>query len=165
MLAYYPYDITLIVCQVKKTRKFALDRKGLAKNGLSLIFHQYQRGRGTTEEGHIIASEEDYHIVYSLSDAFAHSLLEVSAPVLSFLEMLRNNANWTRADAQRSLKVSDKTIRRYIDQAAKAGFLETSGRGTEQAFKVIEIPKTRTVLPPPEKIFSFPGIQMSSGNR
>jgi hypothetical protein len=127
----------------------------------SALWHQYQRER--TEDGAIIADRRDYELVYGLSNVFTESVLPVSEPVLKLLEMLQSNPDMTRAEAQDALSVSDKTLRRHIDQAAKAGFLETEGRGAKQTFKVIEIPKPQTVLPSPEEIFSYlPDVQMSN---
>ncbi len=127
----------------------------------SALLHQYQRER--TGNGAVIADRRDYGLVYSLSNIFAESVLPVSEPVLKLLDMLQNNPDMTRAEAQDALLVSDKTLRRQIEQAARAGFLETEGRGTKQTFKVVEIPKPQTVLPSPEEIFSYlPHVQMSN---
>jgi hypothetical protein len=71
----------------------------------SVLLHQYQRKH--TEDGAVIADRQDYELVYTLSDAFTESVLPVSQPVLSFLKMLRDNPDMTRAEAQKALSISE----------------------------------------------------------
>ena len=127
----------------------------------SALLHQYQREH--TEGGAVIADRRDYELVYSLASVFTESVLPVSEPVLKLLEVLQKNPDMTRAGAQDALSVSDKTLRRQIAQATKAGFMETAGRGPGQTFSVVEIPEPQTVLPSPEEIFTnLSRVQMSN---
>jgi hypothetical protein len=138
--------------------------KVLALVKASALWHQYQRDR--TEDGAVIADRRDYELVYGLSDVFTESVLPLSQPALKFLKLLEGNPDLTRVEAQKALSVSERTLKRYIDAAKDAGFLETEGRGTKQTFKVVEMPETQTVLPPSDKIFAYlPGVRLSNFNQ
>jgi hypothetical protein len=130
----------------------------------SALWHQYQRER--TVDGAIVADERDYRLVYDgLGDIFVQSTLPVSRPVLTFLELVKAASNVAGDEIEQKLGLSDRSLRRYIVQAQKAGFLEAEGRGASQTFKVIEIPKATRVLPSPELLFQdiqpSPCVQMS----
>jgi hypothetical protein len=130
----------------------------------SAIFHQYQREG--TEDGNLIATEEDYRLVYSLSDAFAQSLLSVSAPVLNMLLAAKDMGTLTRAELQGKIGISLATMKRYISQAVKGEYINVEGRGQGQTITVIDIPGKRSVLPSLENIFLHSGepLTQNPGN-
>jgi len=115
------------------------------------LLHQYQRER--TGDGAVIATEEDYRIVYDLGDAFAQSMLPVSHPVVKMLNAIKSMKNTTKQELQAQIGVSNATMKRYLAQARQADLIETEGRGLSQKIKVIDTPASYTVLPDPEIIF------------
>jgi hypothetical protein len=118
----------------------------------SALWHQFQREE--TAEGAIVANEDDYRLVYSLADTFTQSVSQVSDAALTFLTTLRASPDMTKDQLCEELKVSMRTLNRYVGQAVKQGFIEVEGRGKNQKFNVIEIPEKQTVLPSPEAIFA-----------
>jgi hypothetical protein len=117
----------------------------------SALLHQYQRE--ATEDGHVVATEKDYRLVYSLSDSFAQSLLSVSAPVLNMLLAAREMGEPTRAELQERVRLSLATVKRYINQALKGEYITVEGRGQGQTITVVDIPEKQSILPSPENIF------------
>lgn len=118
----------------------------------SAIWHQFQRARDNNNA--IIADERDYRLVYELADVFIDSVLSVNERVLALLALVRDKQGMSRGEVQRALQVGDRQIRRYVDQAADCGYLETKGTGPGQILTVIEIPTPPIpILPAPEKIF------------
>ncbi|MCX5806971.1 MAG: DUF3854 domain-containing protein [Proteobacteria bacterium] len=117
----------------------------------SALFYCYQREQ--TQDGTIIANENDYKLVYSLSDAFTQSSLFVGKPVIEILQKVESIKECTRDDLLKSFSYSEKTLTRYISQAVGAGCLEIEGRGKKQKLKVLEIPEPVSILPKPEDIF------------
>jgi predicted DNA-binding transcriptional regulator YafY len=78
----------------------------------------------------------------------------VNERVLALLALVRDKQGMSRGEVQRALQVGDRQIRRYVDQAADCGYLETKGTGPGQILTVIEIPTPPIpILPAPEKIF------------
>ena len=127
----------------------------------SALWHQHQRQR--QDDGSIIATRQDYELVYGLSEVFMESALPVSPPVLSLVEMLAANPAMTRAEVLETCSSSDRSLRRHIDQAVQAGLLEKIGRGGKQTYRVIELPVPQTVLPSPDEVFSRRSdVQMSN---
>lgn len=117
----------------------------------SAVLHQYQREE--TEDGAVIANQDDYLLVHSLGDAFAQSLLSVSEPVVKMLEVARAMGKPTRPQLREKLAVSEATIKRYIGQAKREELIETEGRGEKQNITVLDVPRGFTVLPAPEDVF------------
>ncbi len=117
----------------------------------SALLHQYQREE--TEDGAVVANEDDYLLVHSLGDAFAQSLLSVSEPVVKMLEVARTMGKPTRPQLREKLAVSEATIKRYISQAKREELIETEGRGEKQTITVLDVPRGFTVLPAPEDVF------------
>ena len=118
----------------------------------SALLHQYQREE--TEDGAVVANEDDYLLVHSLGDAFAQSLLSVSEPVVKMLEVALTMGKPTRLELREKLAVSEATIKRYISQAKREELIETEGRGEKQTITVLDVPLGFTVLPPPEDVFA-----------
>lgn len=116
----------------------------------SALLHQYQREE--TEDGAVVANEDDYRLVHSLGDAFAQSLLSVSEPVVKMLEVARTMGKPTRSQLREKLAVSEATIKRYISQAKREELIETEGRGEKQTITVLDVPSGFTVLPAPEDV-------------
>jgi hypothetical protein len=124
--------------------------KGISLIKASALWHQYQRD--ITDDGAVIATRQDYELVFSLADVFTQSTLPVSAPVLKFLELLQRNPDITRREAEDILETTERSIQRYVSQAVKAQLLETDGRGAGQKFKVLDVPTAIAVLPSPEDV-------------
>ena len=125
----------------------------------SALFHQYQRE--ITEAGHIIATEEDYRLVYSLGDAFTQSLMPVSAPALNMLVTARDMGTPTWEELQKVVGRSRPTMNRYIKQLLGGEYITLEGRGKKQTITVLDIPERRSILPNPKNIFSISGEPMS----
>ena len=68
------------------------------------------------------------------------STLPVSGPVLTMLCTIGAGQSMSRKDLQKTLKVCDKSLRRYIGQALKGRYIQVEGRGPEQRIRVIELP-------------------------
>lgn len=117
----------------------------------SALLHQYQRQE--TDDGAVVANEDDYRLVHSLGDAFAQSLLSISEPVVKMLEVARTMGKPRRSELREKLAVSEATIKRYIGQAKREELIETEGRGEKQTITVLDVPSGFTVLPAPEDVF------------
>ncbi|MCX5811097.1 MAG: DUF3854 domain-containing protein [Proteobacteria bacterium] len=160
-----PYISALAELFPTKDERFMRDfDKVVSLIKASVLFHQYQREQ--TDDGVIIANENDYNLVYSLSDAFTQSLLPVGKPVIEILQAIDSIEGCIRNDLLNLFSHSEKTLTRYISQAVKAGCLETEGRGKKQKLKVLEIPEPVSILPRPEDIFkksiSISRVQLSN---
>jgi hypothetical protein len=134
--------------------------KAIAIIQASALLHQFQRKQ--TPEGVIIATEADYDVLLRLSDVFDQSSLSIPEAVIGFLKLIQQNAPIDRKRLTVLSGLSDRTIRRYRNEAVKAGYLETDGRGVKETYKVIDIPALTRVLPPKERIFPVSNVRMSN---
>jgi transcriptional antiterminator len=122
----------------------------------SALLHQYQRKEN--EDGFIIASKEDYEIVYSLRELLSQTVSSLSEPVKKFLIMIKSSEKEegdfiNREDLRKKLKVSPATIKRYVKTSLESDYIEAIGKGQKQLLRLIEIPDMISPLPEPEKIF------------
>ena len=74
------------------------------------------------------------------ADPFTESVLPLNTPVLNMLRTIGAGKAMSRKDLQETLKVCDKSLRRYIGQALKCRCIQVEGRGPEQRIRVIEVP-------------------------
>jgi len=122
----------------------------------SALLFQYQRTRDDNDR--IIATMEDYELVYSFRELISQSISVVSEVVTNFLNTCQNlqetEDSVTRAAVMKELQLSEKTIRRYINESVANELLETTGRGITQKLKVISIPDAISPMPSPDEIFS-----------
>ncbi len=131
----------------------------------SALVHQHKRAR--TEDGKVIASEEDYRIAYNLQELFTESFgglpkdIEVVVQTLKELlagaeeEKETTKAELVKALAERSGR-SDRTVRAWIERAVKLGYVGTSGKGKAGAkvyLKLEDLPQPQLPFPEPEEIF------------
>ena len=123
----------------------------------SALWHQYQRQQ--TEDGRIIAGQEDYCHIYQLADIFTQTTLPVNESLIEFLEFLAQYqgeddfSSVTRQDLENLLSRPVRTIKYWVKKAHDSGYIELDGKGKKQRYKVIEIPTSQNVLPDPEKVF------------
>lgn len=125
----------------------------------SALLFQYQRT--LDEHNRIIATREDYELIYRFRELISQSISVVSNVVTNFLKTCRKlqktEDSVTRAEVMKELQLSEKTIRRYINESVANELLETTGRGVTQKLKVISIPDAISPMPPPDEIFSDEG--------
>jgi len=127
----------------------------------SAFFHQYQRDRD--ENGNIVATPEDYQIVYDLQ----HLLFEVvfDKRLKDFIHAISELAGIAKAvtkkDLQDNLKLSKATVNRRIAKACQQGLIEVEGKGAKAIVRVIGEPEILYPLPKPKNIFSNLGEPMS----
>ena len=74
------------------------------------------------------------------ADPFTEAVLPLSEPVLTMLRTVGAGCSMRRNDMQEALRVCDKSLRRYIGQALKGGFIQVEGRGPGQRIRVMELP-------------------------
>lgn len=130
----------------------------------SALWHQHQRA--SDEDGHVIASEEDYKIVYSLRELISQTVSAISQPVKQFIEKIASLAPskeaWVdREKLKTELGVSLATIKRYVKAASESDYIKTFGIGKKQKLRVIDLPDTFSPLPSPEEIFGVLSEPMS----
>ncbi len=128
----------------------------------SALWHQYQRERDST--GRIIATEEDYKIVYSLKDLISEAMDHAPANILKFLFVAKKMGRPTREEVRKELSVSEATIKRYVRQCALGEFIMTTGRGKRQTIEVVDIPSPITPLPSPDRLFSLSSERLSGSS-
>jgi len=121
----------------------------------SALFFQYQREKD--KEGRIIAAEDDYLLVYLLKDLISQSISPISNQLERFLKTAQtlsiDDKLVTREELSKELKISDRTLQRYVKEAIENELIEVMGRGSKQKIKVINIPKTISPIPEPGVIF------------
>lgn len=130
----------------------------------SALWHQYQREKD--EDGHVIASEEDYRIVYSLRELISQTVSSISQPVKEFIEKINSLASTVdkfvnREKVKTELDVSETTVKRYVKAALEGEYIEAEGRGKKQRLRVIDMPDTFSPLPNPDNIFALSSEPMS----
>ena len=82
------------------------------------------------EDGSIIASRQDYELVYEPSECLHRERPSREwTGALKLLEVLQKNPDMTRAGCTRGPIHFGQDLEEDIAQATKAGLLETSGRG------------------------------------
>lgn len=132
-----------------------LKRLFLLINTCALMF-QFQREKD--QQGRIIATAKDYEIIYDLKDLFCQSIGVVPESVIKFLQTCKTlqdrGEEVTRSLMMKEMKISDRTVRRYMNEGVANDLLEVEGRGVNQKLRVIDIPKIISVMPSPEEIFS-----------
>jgi Transcriptional Coactivator p15 (PC4) len=74
------------------------------------------------------------------ADPVTEPVLPLSEPVLNMVRTVGAGCSMRRNDLQEALRVCDKSLRRYIGQALKGGFIEVEGRGPGQRIRVMELP-------------------------
>lgn len=74
------------------------------------------------------------------ADPSTEPVLPLSEPVLTMLHTVGAGCSMRRNDLQDALRVCDKSLRRYIGQALKGGFIQVEGRGPGQRIRVMELP-------------------------
>lgn len=127
----------------------------------SALLHQYQREK--TNEGHIVATESDYKLVFGLRNLISESVSPIPEPLINFLKTIQKiNSEPTREEIAKITQKSDKTIKRYIDLAQSNELVTAEGKGRNQKIRVIEIPELISPLPKPENIFSISRVQLSN---
>lgn len=127
----------------------------------SSFLHQYQRER--TEDGSIIADRRDYELVYRLRGLISQTVSHVGDQLLHFLKKAKEIGEPTRAEMEKVLSKSEKTLQRYVKEAKNKELIETEGRGRKVKIKVVSIPEPVSPLPTPEEIFyNSPVVQMSN---
>lgn len=123
----------------------------------SALWHQFQREQ--TEDGKIIAGQEDYCHIYQLAEIFAQTTLPVNESLITFLQFLnqyQGREEFTtinRQEIETLLQRPERTIKYWVKKAHGMGYLELDGKGKKQRYKVIEVPTSQNVLPEPEKVF------------
>ncbi|MGC8580004.1 MAG: hypothetical protein ACP5MB_08110 [bacterium] len=115
----------------------------------SALFHQYQRP--LLNDNCILATRDDYELIYSLRNLISQSVNVVGDHIIRFLEVAKDKT--TREEIQTALNKSAGTIKRYVRTALEHEFIEISGRGSKQTIKVLEIPEPISALPSPKIIF------------
>ena len=119
----------------------------------SALLHQFQREEDNQKR--IIATIEDYKIVYSLQSLIFQSVFEDK--LRSFLDILKNQLQpITRSELVKVTGLSESTIKRRIKQAREKGLIETNGRGSKEEIELIDNSDLghNQILPEPNKIFS-----------
>jgi energy-coupling factor transporter ATP-binding protein EcfA2 len=117
----------------------------------SALLHQYQRERD--KEGRIVATEDDYVLVYSLRHLIGDSVSPVTEKDIQFLELAKQFPKATRRELAEKMGVSEKTIIRHIEKCSGAELMEVQGRGNKQKRIVIATAEKISPLPPPEDLF------------
>jgi len=122
----------------------------------SALLHQHQRERDNRKR--IIASPEDYKIVYSLGHLIAQSTAEVPNHINNFLkvvqELMTDHKHPTAKLVQEKLGVSDATMKRYVSLASKKELIETRGVGQGKTIKLLVVPGEKaSILPKPKILF------------
>ena len=121
----------------------------------SALWHQHQRERDG--DGRVIASEEDYRIVYSLRELISQTITSVSQPVRKFIEKIASisgpEGGWVdREKVRTELSVSPATVKRHVKAALEGDYIDANGRGKKQTLRVIDMPDTFSPLQSPEDI-------------
>jgi len=154
-----PWQQSLAVLFPTKLERFHRDYdKVIALIRASARLHQYQRAQ--SDDGYILADRRDYELVYSLADIFIESVSEMSEKEREFLEACDGK---TKEDLENFLKVTDRTVERYIKWALQRGLIEVEGKGKNKTVTLIEIPEKTSVLPKPDKIFKIDSIDLDVG--
>jgi hypothetical protein len=117
----------------------------------SALLHQYQRPH--KDDGCIIATQDDYELIYSLRDLISQSVNIVGDHIINFLKIARGLGQPTREQIQNELKKSDGTLKRYVKTALEHDLIQVTGRGKRQEIRVLDIPEPVSALPAPENIF------------
>ncbi len=118
----------------------------------SALFHQYQRPR--KNDNCILATQDDYALVYSLRDLISQSVNIAGSHIIDFLQKAEALGSPTREELQNALNKSCATMKRYIKTTLDSDLIETTGKGKRQTIKVVDIPKPISALPAPETIFN-----------
>lgn len=132
----------------------------------SALLHQYQR---ENNEGVIIASEEDYRLIYSLRDLLQQNSSEIAAPTIKFLRTIEKLTKdkeapyntTTRGKIKAELGMSDSSIKRYVKNAKEAECITVVGIGEKQTIRLVDMPKAKSPLPSPEELFDRPNEPLS----
>ena len=117
----------------------------------SALLHQYQRPHKS--DSCIIATRDDYELVYSLRDLISQSISVVGTHIIEFLQTAKKLGQPTREQIQSELKKSDGTLKRYVKTALEHDLIQVTGRGKRQEIRVLDIPEPVSALPAPENIF------------
>lgn len=128
------------------------------------LWHQHQREKD--EAGCVVATEEDYRIVYSLRGLISQTVSSVAEPIKQFLAKIqssaKNEGDWINREKLRiDLKVSPATIKRYVKTALEGDYIEATGMGKKQMLSLVEMPDMISPLPPPEEIWESTSELMS----
>ena len=121
----------------------------------SALLHQYQRNRDS--EGRVIANEEDYRLLYSISGLITQSISQIPEHLIKFLQKAKDLSETAgrppiREEIQHALNVSKATIKRHVQHTLKHELITVEGIGENQKITVLKIPNITSPLPSPEKV-------------
>ena len=116
----------------------------------SALLHQFQRER--TPEGKVVATIEDYKIVYELQDIIMPAISELTKRQEDFLKWLAPEKNFEETKSYwKEGKANRTTVYRWIKNLISLGYIDETSSG----YKVIRNTAVVTALPEPEKIINF----------
>ncbi|MFN3129456.1 MarR family transcriptional regulator [Roseibium sp.] len=128
------------------------------------VLHSCTRER--TKDGAVIATREDYEVVYGLVNAALSEGLEVTVPesvrqvveaVKEIGKMSRTSTTVSQAEIVRHLRRDRAVISRNVNRAVELGYLkdDTPGQGRTSSLRIgeVELPSNK-VLPSPEELFA-----------
>lgn len=125
----------------------------------SALLHQHQRPKD--DQGNILATEEDYRIIYDLQPVLFEAIYDIK--VEAFIETVKklkvDPLEWPcRKDVQDNLGISKATIKRRVGKASEFGLIELDekdGRGDKTKIKVVGEVEKIYPLPSPEEILKL----------
>ena len=133
----------------------------------SALLHQHQRER--TEDGKVIASPEDYELVYSLQELFTESFgglpKDMEMVIRAVQELTKETEEAfvypTRQEVIKALAEktgrSEKTVAGWIDRTRASGYIQTFGGGGRGGVKlkavIQDIPQPQLPFPSAEELF------------
>jgi len=119
----------------------------------SALLHQHQR---PIENGSVIATEEDYKIVYELQDIIFPDICDPKLEdFIKAVKAFKNDSRqWpTRKQVERYLQTSLATVKRRVKNAMELGVISVSKHGDEGVIKVIAELNILSPLSAPGEIF------------
>jgi len=116
----------------------------------SALLHQFQREK--TPDGKIIATIEDYRIVYELQDVITPAISELTKKQEEFLNWLVPEKSHEEVkDYWKSRKASRSTVYRWLKNLINSGYIDETISG----YKTIQNTITAPILPEPKEIINF----------
>jgi len=116
----------------------------------SALLHQYQREK--TPDGKIIATIEDYKIVYELQDIIMPAISELTKRQEDFLKWLAPEKTFEETKSYwKEGKANRTTVYRWIKNLISLGYIDETSLG----YKVIRNTAVVPALPEPEKLTNF----------
>jgi len=151
---YIPYQSEIVKNFPRDKERYNSDIKMVLKL-IEMHAQIFQFQRKPDEQGRVVATLDDYKVIYALKDLLISSI-SISPHLKKYLECLKefddNGKQPSKKEIADKLKLEYNTISRYTTALKRKGLIETDGKGQKLQIKLISVPEDISPLVDPEKI-------------